>query len=72
MTWLAQWFCVPPWTGGKGAITARLLILVPTAETGLLGVETGMDMPLKAALLAVVLGPWLEGWQLYWGMPLGM
>ena len=59
MTWsMVQWFSVP-WAGDEGALTGRLHLAVPTAEAGLLGVEAGTDMPLKAALAGM-------GWALRW------
>ena len=55
---MVQWFSVP-WAGDEGALTGRLHLAVPTAEAGLLGVEAGTDMPLKAALAGM-------GWALRW------
>lgn len=55
-----------------GAPTSSLLLAVPTAEAGLLGVEAGAHTRPEAALLALVLGPGLEGRRLCLGAALQM
>lgn len=50
-----------PWADEEWSLTAGLFLFVPAALAGLGGVEAGTDPPPEAALLAVVLCPWLEG-----------
>lgn len=54
-----------PWTGDEGPLWARLLLSVPVAGAGRLGVEARTDTHLEAALLAVM----LEGTGLCLGTP---
>ena len=64
--------CPAKFSAGDGSLTAWHFLAVTPLELGLLGVDGGVDTPLKATLAGGGLSSGLEVWGLCLGAPPGM